>query len=83
MAALIGPKVNGYSVGSWCPTPDGSGKPVAVAISLDVSGIGDIVVRLKTPDAVDNMVQLLLKYKQEVWPETVSANDGQHRYGGK
>lgn len=75
---LMGPKLEGYSVGAWCPTPDGSGKPTAVAITIQVKGLGDLVVRLKTPERVDEMVQLLLQYKQQVWPKPVT--DGQHRH---
>lgn len=75
---LEGYNLEGYSVGSWCPTPDGSGKPTAVAISLRVKGMGDLVVRLKSPKSVDEMVRLLLQYKQEVWPKPVT--DGQHRH---
>ena len=75
---LLGPTLQGYSVGAWCPTPDGSGKPTAVAISMQVKGMGDLVMRLKSPESVDEIVQLLLQYKQEVWPKPVT--DGQHRH---
>ena len=75
--SLMGPMVEGYSVGAWCPTPDGSGKPEAVAISFKVK-VGDIVLRLKSPRAVDEMIQLLQEYRNEVWPGS-EANDGQHR----
>lgn len=76
---LIGPKLEGYTIGSWCPTQDGSGKPTAVALSLQVQGFGDIVLRLKSPERVDEMVQQLLQYKREVWPQPT--HDGQHRHG--
>lgn len=75
---LLGPMVEGYSVGAWCPTQDGSGKPEAVAISFNVARIGDIVLRLKNPRAVDEMIRLLEEYKKEVWPDS-EATDGQHR----
>lgn len=77
---LKGPKLESFTIGSWCPTPDGSGKPTAVAISLDVAGVGDIVVRLKSPERVDEVIRQLLQYKNEVWPQSVS--DGQHRHTG-
>ena len=76
---LIGPKLEGYTIGSWCPTPDGTGQPTAVALSLQIQGFGDIVLRLKSPERVDKMVQQLLQYKQEVWPQPF--HDGQHRHG--
>lgn len=75
---LKGPNLEGFSVGAWCPTPDGTGKPTAVAITLQVKGLGDLVMRLKSPERVDEMVRLLLQYKQEVWPKP--ATDGQHRH---
>jgi hypothetical protein len=70
---LIGPNLDSYTVGSWCPTPDGSGQPIAVAISfrvlLEPDGHMDCVVRLKSPMAVDQMIQCLLRHKRDVWPE--------------
>lgn len=77
---LNGPALKGFTVGSWCPTKDGSGTPTAVAITIQVKGLGDLVMRLKSPERVDDMVKLLLQYKQEVWPQP--ATDGQHRHGG-
>jgi hypothetical protein len=78
---LLGPTVESFSVGAWCPTPDGSGKPTAVAFTLSVSGLGDLVMRLKSPERVDEIVRLLLQYKQEVWPKPTT--DGQHRHRSK
>lgn len=31
---LLGPSIKSFTVGSWCPTPDGSGPPQAVAMSI-------------------------------------------------
>lgn len=75
--SLMGPMVEGYSVGAWCPTSDGSGKPEAVGISFKLK-MGDIVLRLKSVRAVDEMIALLEQYKHEVWPDA-TASDGQHR----
>lgn len=69
---LVGPNVESYTVGSWCPTPDGTGRPVAVALSLQVRLAGelvDLVVRLKSPERVDQMIQALLRHKRDVWPD--------------
>lgn len=77
---LNGPALEGFTVGAWCPTPDGTGKPTAVAITIQVKGFGDLVMRLKSPERVDEMVDLLLQYKEEVWPQRVS--DGSHRHPG-
>lgn len=77
---LMGPQLEGYTVGAWCPSTDGTGKPTAVALSLQVKGLGDLVLRLKSPRAVDEMVRLLLQYKGEVWPD--NAPDGQTKHTG-
>lgn len=67
---LIGPQIESFTVGSWCPTSDGTGKATAVAISVEIRGIGDIVIRIKSPQEVDRMVQMLLRHKRDVWPES-------------
>lgn len=65
---LIGPTVTGFTVGSWCQSSDGSGTPIAVAVSMNTQ-FGDIVLRLKSPQAVDLMIQALLRHKRDVWPD--------------
>jgi len=67
---LMGPNIESFTVGSWCPTPDGTGKPEAVAISIKASGLGDIVMRIKSPMELDRIVQMLLRHKRDVWPES-------------
>jgi hypothetical protein len=64
----------GYTVGDWCPTPDGSGPAKAVAVSIQIAMYPggppmDFVMRLKTPEAVDTMIQALLRHKRSVWPD--------------
>lgn len=73
---LFGPNVTGYAVGSWTNTPDGSGPAIAVGISfktvlpITFSPIPvDMVLRLKSPAAVDEMIQILLRHKRDVWPD--------------
>ncbi len=70
---LQGLTIESYSVGSWCPTPDGSGPAEAVAIAINVRWNADVqaqfVMRLKSPEAVDAMIQSLLRHKRDVWPE--------------
>lgn len=72
---LRGPNVESMSVGSWCPTQDGTGPPQAVSLSFAVRfgsdvPTTDIVFRLKTPAKVDELVQMLLRHKRDVWPES-------------
>ena len=71
---LMGPTVEGFSVGAWCPSPDGSGKPTAVAITMKVKSVGDLVMRIKTPERVDEIIKLLTLYKEEVWPAYQNRN---------
>lgn len=79
MSGLIGPQIEGITVGSWCPSQDGSGPPTAVAMTLQVKGFGDLVVRLKSPERVDEIIGLLEQYKKEVWPDSIRV--GQHKHG--
>lgn len=67
---LVGPQVESFTVGSWCRSSDGSDKAEAVAISIEVRGLGDIVMRIKSPEEVDRIVQMLLRHKRDVWPES-------------
>jgi hypothetical protein len=45
-----------------------TGPAEAVAVSIETN-IGDIVLRLKSPQAVDDMIKMLLRHKRDVWPE--------------
>lgn len=57
-----------YTVGSWCRSPDGSGKPEAVALCLTVKGLpGPLVMRLKTRRAVDDMIRALKEHRDNVF----------------
>lgn len=60
--------IEGYTVGSWCPTKDGSGPPEAVAIMLEVAGV-PILLRLKSRQAVNDMIESLERYREDVWPD--------------
>ena len=71
---LRGSNLISWSVGDWCPTRDGSGPATCVALSLLVEWRRgeppvDIVMRLKTPAAVDDMIQMLLRHKRSVWKD--------------
>jgi len=65
---LHGATIEEYTVGSWCPSNDGSGLPTAVALELKVDGLPPLVMRLKSAKAVDDMVAALLKHRRDVWP---------------
>jgi hypothetical protein len=66
---LYGRTVKSFTVGSWCPTPDGSGPPQAVAFTIELMSGEHIVFRLKSPRAVDETIQMLLRHKRDVWPD--------------
>ena len=67
---IVGPLTEGFTVGSWCPTPDGSGPVEAVGVSFHLDDdLGEATLRLKSPSAVDAMIQALLRHKRDVWPE--------------
>jgi len=69
---IVAARVLGYSIGSWCPTPDGTGPAMAVAIQFDVqagNGTLPFLVRLKSRRAVDEMIANLAKFRDEVWPQ--------------
>jgi hypothetical protein len=67
---LFGIGVRGYTIGSWCPTPDGSGPPSAVMMQLhlDVPDFPALCLRLKTPEAVQDMIDALREHQKDVWP---------------
>lgn len=70
---LIGATIEEYTVGSWCPTNDGTGPATAVAIELAIKTKGGdplpLIMRLKTPRAVDAMIAALQKHRDDVWPK--------------
>ncbi len=64
-----------YQVGSWCPTPDGSGPATAVALRLHgpVLNGGEaqtvtMHLRLKSARAVDELIAALERHRNDVWP---------------
>jgi hypothetical protein len=68
----IGPgyTILSYRVVSWCPTMDGSGPATAVGLILDVGGVPPLVMRLKTRQAVDDMIAALQTHRDDVFPAT-------------
>ncbi len=73
--SLHGPNVLAYTVGDWHPTPDATGPAAAVGLAMHVEWKKgeppvDLVFRLNTPQAVDNLIQALLRHKRSVWPDS-------------
>jgi hypothetical protein len=69
-AEIIAIASTGYTVGSWCPTPDGMGLAAAVAIELTFANHPPVLWKLNRPGAVDTLIQCLLRHKRDVWPES-------------
>lgn len=63
-------KVDGYDVGSWCPTPDGSGKPTAVQLTFDLP-IGKVSMRFKSAGELRRFIGALSRHLADVWPEAL------------
>lgn len=76
---LMGIEIIDLTVGSWSPSPDASGPPEAVALALKAlwnrETTVDLVLRLKTPRAVDDLIAALAKHKADVWPQSPPALD--------
>ena len=70
-AGIVG--VKEYGCASWCPTPDGSGPAEAVVLHLTVELVsgGDLTLglRLKSACAVDELIAMLERHRNDVWPE--------------
>ena len=63
--------VESYNVGSWCPTPDGSGKPTMVHLTIELPGIGMALIRFKTAGELRRFIGALSRHMFDVWPESM------------
>jgi hypothetical protein len=60
---------SGYAVAAWRDAPAGSDVPCTeVHLSIPVVPGMHVVLRLKLPRALDELVGVLLEYRKEVWP---------------
>lgn len=64
---LLGPMVDGFTVGQWCSSPDGSGPATAVAVIFNLQQVGDVMLRLKSRRAVDEMIAALEEHRNAVF----------------
>jgi len=66
----FGITVTAIYVGSWCPTPDGSGPAEAVMLQI-MTNQKDLsfCLRLKEPAAVDEIIGMLRTHQRHVWPD--------------
>lgn len=67
-----------YGVKEWHPTLDGSGPAEQIhlyqSVNLTLPGHGtveaDIIMRMKSPRAADEVIAMLLRHRHSVWPDT-------------
>lgn len=53
----------------WCPTPDGSGPPEQVHMTIKVLGVEALLVlRFKSPRTIGRLINNLRKHRDNVWP---------------
>lgn len=64
-------QIEHYTIGQWCPSPDGSGKPEAIAISFKIADGCEIFFRLKSRHMVNTFIEIMEKHRDEVWPLNV------------
>jgi hypothetical protein len=58
-----------YGVHNWHPLPDGKGAPTQVHVRfVFANGMPPMVLRLKGPAAVDELVDALNRHRFDVWP---------------
>jgi len=58
-----------YEVGSWCPTPDGTGPAEAVVIHFKGLKLPvDFAIKMKSRAAVEEMIDALTRHMNDVWP---------------
>jgi hypothetical protein len=65
-------RFEGYDVIEWIPGPDVEQKPTAVCVVLpaDLPRVGkvELMIRMKSRRAVDEMIAALQKHRDGVWP---------------
>lgn len=60
--------VESLDVASWCPTPDASGPATQVHVIVRVPG-AELVMRLKSARAVQELIDALAEHRNYTWPE--------------
>lgn len=63
----MGPNVEGFGVASWCPAAGAA--PEAVAVIFNVPEAGDIVLRLRSKQSVNKMIDALETHRDMVFGE--------------
>lgn len=64
---LLALRIGDYQVGSWHPLPDGKGRATQVHLALRLN-VGVVVLRLKSRNAVQTLIDALERHRDDVWP---------------
>lgn len=67
----LGPylEVEELGVREWCPTPDGSGPPLQVWVTLKLKGVEEeLLIRFKSARTIGRFINSLRKHRDNVWP---------------
>jgi len=65
-------RIEYYRVASWSPAPasDRTAKSEAVVLEIKLAGLDlPMAVRFRSPAALDELVDALLRHRADVWPE--------------
>lgn len=63
-------EVESISVNEWHRLPNGQGKPEQVHLWIKLSDApATMVLRFRSPKAVDNLIVALMTHRKSVWPK--------------
>jgi hypothetical protein len=62
----------GFTVYSWCPTPEPTVPPTQVHLHIPVGG-GTLIYRFKSPRTLGRLIAALQEHRRDVWGEEPEA----------
>lgn len=69
-APLHTKEIESFSVNAWCPDLEAKQPPEQVHFVLNVKGdLRATVLRFKSPDTLGDLIEQLIEYRNEVWPD--------------
>ena len=68
-----GMEIESYTIASWCPDDDAQEPPEQVHLMINLqSNPFPMVMRFKSPKTIGALVEGLIAYRKEVWPDAES-----------
>ena len=61
--------VKGFHISEWHPLPDGEGRPTQVHLVVQATDDINFVLRLKSKEACDGLIETLRRHRNNVWGE--------------